>query len=109
MSRTVTIPAAFVVAASLCGLAACDPGYEFTIHNRCDFPMTVDYGDSDESDHRLTRDAVTIAPLATSSWTDLDDDINPPFGVLLLNGPRKGERITSDEPNVTIPESACPR
>lgn len=109
MSRTVTIPAAFVVAASLCGLAACDPGYEFTIHNRCDFPMTVDYGDSDESDHRLTRDAVTIAPLATSSWTDLDDDINPPFGVLLLNGPRKGERIKSDEPNVTIPESACPR
>jgi hypothetical protein len=93
---------------SLTGLTACDPGYTFTIHNPCDSTMTVDYGDSDESDHRLTRDAVTIAPRATSSWTDLDDDINPPFGVLLLNGPRTGERIKSETPDVTIPESACP-
>jgi hypothetical protein len=70
--------------------------------------MTVDYGDSDESGHRLTRDAVTITAHATSSWTDLDDDINPPFGLLLLDGPREGERIKSTEPDVTIPESACP-
>ena len=99
---------AFVAVACLSGLAACDPGYSFTIHNPCDSIMTIDYGDSDESDHRLTRDAVTIAPRATSSWTDLDDDINPPFGVLLLNGPREGERIKSEMPEVTIPESACP-
>jgi hypothetical protein len=102
------ITATFMVVASLSGLTACDPGYEFTIHNPCDSRMTVDYGDSDESDHRLTRDAVMIPPHATSSWTDLDDDINPPFGLLLLDGPRAGERIQSDEPKITIPESACP-
>jgi hypothetical protein len=38
----------------------------------------------------------------------LDPDINPPFGVLLLNGPRAGERIKSETPDVAIPESACP-
>ena len=101
--------AAALMVVGLSGLTACDPGYTFTIRNPCDSAMTVDYGDSDESDHRLTRDAVTIAPRATSSWTDLDDDINPPFGVLLLNGPRTGERIKSGEPDVTIPDSACPR
>ena len=101
--------AAALMVVGLSGLTACDPGYTFPIRNPCDSAMTVDYGDSDESDHRLTRDAVTIAPRATSSWTDLDDDINPPFGVLLLNGSRTGERIKSDEPDVTIPASACPR
>jgi hypothetical protein len=35
---------------SLTGLTACDPGYTFTIRNPCDSTMTVDYGDSDESD-----------------------------------------------------------
>jgi hypothetical protein len=109
IQRSVRLAPAFMVVACLSGLTACDPGYEFTIHNPCDTPMTVDYGDSDEPDHRLTRDAVTIAPRATSSWTDLDDDINPPFGLLLLDGPRAGERIKSETPEVTIPESACPR
>jgi len=38
----------------------------------------------------------------------IDYDIHPPFGALLLSGPRKGEIIKSESPEVTIPESACP-
>jgi hypothetical protein len=102
------ITAAVVVVAALSGLAACDPGYGFTIHNPCDSPMTVVLRDSDEFGQTGTGDAVTLEPRSTNTWTEIDPDINPPFGVLLLNGPRKGERIKSEEPNITIPESACP-
>jgi hypothetical protein len=107
MSRSVKVAAAFVIA-SLLGLTACDPGYDFTVHNRCDSPLTVVLRDSDEFGQTGTGDAVTLEPRSTNTWTEIDPDINPPFGVLLLNGPRKGERIKSEEPDVTIPESACP-
>ena len=99
---------AFMVVACLSGLTACDPGYEFTIHNPCDTPMTVDFRDSDEFGQRGT-DPVTVGPHSTTEWTVLDPDINPPFGLLLFDGPRAGERIKSETLEVTIPESACPR
>jgi hypothetical protein len=97
-----------VVVACLLGLTAFDPGYEFTVHNPCDAAMTVDFRDSDEFGQR-GADPVTVGPHSTTTWTVLDPDINPPFGLLLLDGPRTGERIESDTPGVTIPESACPR
>jgi hypothetical protein len=54
--------------------------------------------------------AVMPAPIHSSStWTQIDPDINAPFGALLLDGPREGELIKSETPDVTIPESACPR
>jgi hypothetical protein len=102
------IAAAWMVV-GLSGLTACDPGYTFTIHNPCDAPIRAVLRDSDEFGQSGTGDAVTIAPHSTNSWTEIDSDINPPFGVLLLNGPRTGERIKSGEPDVTIPDSACPR
>lgn len=101
--------AAFTVVAGLSGLTACDPGYEFTIHNPCAAPMKVDLRDSDELERSGTGGAVTIAPHSTNTWSQIDPDINPPFGVLLLDGPLEGEFIKSDEPDVTIPASACPR
>jgi hypothetical protein len=97
-----------VVVACLLGLTACDPGYEFTVHNPCVDPMTVDFRDSDEFGQR-GADPGTVGPHSTTTWTVLDPDINPPFGLLLLDGPPTGERIESDTPGVTIPESACPR
>ena len=103
------ITAAFMVVAGLSGLTACDPGYGFTIHNPCDAPMTVDLRDSDEFGRSGTGGAVTVASHSTTSWSQIDPHINPPFGVLFLDGPREGELIESDEPDVTIPESACPR
>jgi hypothetical protein len=103
------ITAGFMVVAGLSGLTACDPGYDFTIHNPCDAPMTVDLRDSDEFGRSGTGGAVTVASHSTNSWSQIDPHINPPFGVLLLDGPREGELIESDEPDVTIPESACPR
>jgi hypothetical protein len=98
-----------VVVACLLGLTACDPGYEFTVHNPCDAPMTVDFRDSDEFGRSGTGGAVTIEPHSTNTWSHIDPDINPPFGALLLNGPRADEIIKSKTPEVTIPESACPR
>jgi hypothetical protein len=106
MSRSVKVPAAFVVLVSLSGLAACDPGYEFTIRNPCDTSMTVDFRDSNEFGQR-GADPVTVGPHSTTEWSVIDPEIKPPFGLLLLDGPREGERIKSDEPDVTIPESAC--
>jgi hypothetical protein len=100
---------AFMVVACLSGLTACDPGYEFTIHNPCDTRMTVDLRDSDEFGRSGTGGAVTIGPHSTNSWSMIDPDINPPFGALLLSGPRGGEIIKSETPDVTILESACPR
>ena len=99
---------ALIVVACLSGLTACDPGYEFTVHNRCGTPMTIVLRDSDEFGQSGTGDAVTIGPHSTNTWSEIDPDINPPFGLLLLDGPRAGERIKSGEPNITIPESACP-
>jgi hypothetical protein len=99
---------AFMVVACLSGLTACDPGYEFTIHNQCDTPMTVDFRDSDEFGRSGTGGAVTVGPHSTTEWTVVDAHINPPFGLLLLDGPRAGERIKSETPEVTIPVSACP-
>ena len=96
-----------MVVAALSGLAACDPGYELTVHNPCDASMTVDFRDSNEFGER-GADPVNVGPHSTTEWTVLDPNINPPFGLLLLEGPRAGERITSDEPNITIPKSACP-
>jgi hypothetical protein len=97
-----------VVVACLSGLMACDPGYEFTIHNPCDTLVSVDFRDSDQFGQSGTGGAVAISPHSTSSWSRADPDINPPFGVLLLDGPRAGELIKSETPGVTIPESACP-
>jgi hypothetical protein len=105
---SVSIARAFIVVACLSGLTACDPGYEFTIHNPCDAPITVDLRDSDEF-RRVGISPVTIEPHSTSSWSQIDPDINAPFGALLLDGPREGELIKSETPDVTIPESACPR
>jgi hypothetical protein len=99
---------AFMVVACLSGLTACDPGHEFTIHNQCDTPMTVDFRDSDEFGRSGTGGAVTVGPHSTTEWTVVDAHINPPFGLLLLDGPRAGERIKSETPEVTIPVSACP-
>jgi hypothetical protein len=95
-----------MVVACLSGLTACDPGYEFTIHNPCDTPMTVDFRDSHEFGQRGT-DPVTVGPHSTTEWTVVDAHINPPFGFLLLDGPRAGERIKSETPEVTIRVSAC--
>jgi hypothetical protein len=104
----VSIARAFIVVACLSGLTACDPGYGFTVHNPCDAPITVDLRDSDEFD-RVGIDPVTLEPHSTNTWTQIDPDIEPPFGVLLLDGPRAGELIKPETPDVTIPESACPR
>lgn len=98
-----------VVVASLLGLTACDPGYEFAVHNPCDAPVTVDLRDSDEFGRRGTGGAITMGPHSTNSWSMIDPHITPPFGVLLLDGPREGELIKSETAEVTIPESACPR
>jgi hypothetical protein len=98
---------AFTVVACLSGLTACDPGSGFTVHNPCDAPITVDLRDSDEF-KRVGISPVTIEPHSTSSWTQIDPDINAPFGALLLDGPREGELIKSETPDVRIPESACP-
>jgi hypothetical protein len=103
------IAAAVKIVAGLSGPTACDPGHGFTVHNPCDAPMTVDLRDSDEFGRSGTGGAVTIAPHTTNTWTQIDPDINPPFGVLVLEGPLEGELIKSDEPDVTIPAPACPR
>ena len=92
----------------LSALTACDPGYEFTIRNPCDTSMTVDFRDSNEFGEHGT-DPVTVGPHSTTEWTVLDPNINAPFGLLLLDGPRAGDRIKSETPEVTIPKSACPR
>lgn len=97
-----------LTAALLSGLTACDPGYVFTIHNPCDTPMKVDFRDSNEFGRRGT-DPVTVGPHSTTEWSVIDPKIDPPFGLLLLEGPRARERINSETPEVTIPESACPR
>jgi hypothetical protein len=99
---------AFLLVVCLSWLTACDPGYTFTIRNPCNTPMTVDFRDSNEFSQR-GADPVTVGPNSTTEWTVLDAEIMPPFGVLLLDGPREGERISSETPDVTIPESACPR
>jgi hypothetical protein len=109
MRRSVKIPTAFMSVAFLSGLTACDPGYTFTVHNPCNAPMTVDYGDSDEFGERGIGDAVTMEPHSTTEWTELDAHIVPPFGLLLLNGPRAGDLVKSETPDITIPKSACPR
>jgi hypothetical protein len=92
---------------ALSPLAACDPGYSFTVHNPCDTPIRVDLRDSNEFGEGGT-DPITVGPHSTTEWTVLDPNINPPFGLLLVDGPRAGERIKSESPEVTIPESACP-
>ena len=66
------IPGALIMVAGLSGLAACDPGYEFTVRNQCDAPMTVDLRDSDEFDQSGTGGAVTIEPHSTSSWSQIE-------------------------------------
>jgi hypothetical protein len=105
---SVNIARAFIVVACLSGLTACDPGYGFTVNNPCDAPITVDLRDSDEF-KGVGISPVTIEPHSTSTWTQIDPDINAPFGALLLDGPREGALIKSETPDVTIPESACPR
>jgi hypothetical protein len=100
---------ATLIVACFFALAACDPGYEYTIHNPCDTPVSVDFRDSDQFGQSGTGGAVTISPHSTSSWSRADPDISPPFGVLLLDGPRAGELIKSESPDMAIPKSACPR
>lgn len=96
------IATAFMIVALL-GLTGCDPGYTFTTHSPCDASMTVDFRDSNEFGER-GADPVNVGPHSTTEWTVIDPNINPPFGLLLLDRPRAGERI-----NITIPRSACPR
>lgn len=55
-----------------------------------------------------TRYPTTIKPHSTTTYSTIDPDINPPFGLLLVDGPRAGELIKSETPEVTIPEAACP-
>jgi hypothetical protein len=108
----VSIARAFIVVACLSGLTACDPGYGFTVHSPCDAPIKVDFFDFGEFDRATpanTRYSTTVEPHSTTTWSTIDPDINPPFGLLLVNGPREGELIKSETPDVTIPESACPR
>jgi hypothetical protein len=88
-------------------MTACDPGYGFTVHNPCDAPIKVDLRDSDEFD-RVGISPVTVEPHSTNTLSKLDSDITPPFGALLLSGPREGEITKSETADVTIPESACP-
>jgi hypothetical protein len=100
-----------MVVACLSGLTACDPGYGFTVHSPCDAPIKVDFFDSDEFDRATlanTRYPTKVEPHSTTTWSTIDPDINPPFGLLLVDGPRAGELIKSDTPEVTIPASACP-
>jgi hypothetical protein len=56
--------------------------------------MTVDLRDSDEFG-RVGISLVTLEPHSTNDSTQLDSHINPPFGPLLLDGPREGEIIKS--------------
>jgi hypothetical protein len=56
----------------------------------------------------LTGGAVTLDPRSTNTWSEIDPHIKPPFGALLLNGPREGAIIKSEMPEVTFPDSACP-
>jgi len=100
---------AILIVVCLSALTACDPGYEFTIRNQCDTRITVDFGDSDEFGQNGLGGAVTMEPHSTVSWTVVDADVNPPFGLLLVDGPRAGDLIKSETPDVTVPESACPR
>jgi hypothetical protein len=110
VSRGMKLAATMVTFVSLSALAACDPGYSFTTHNPCDTSIRVTLLDSDEFDRTTaekSRFAATLPPHSDITWSTLDGHINPPFGVFLVNGPRSGEIIKSQTPEVTIPESAC--
>jgi hypothetical protein len=101
-----------LVTTSLCGLlVACDPGYGFTVHSPCDVRIRVAFFDSNEFD-RATRSQVrhptTVPPHSDTTWSTIDPDIEPPYGLLLIDGPRAGDLLQSTTPEVTIPDSACP-
>jgi hypothetical protein len=105
-------PAAMLLAVvGFSALTACDPGYQFRVHNPCDTPVKATFLDSDQFDRTAAMNGrlpATLPPHSDTSWSTLDRDINPPFGVFLVSGPRAGEIIQSATPEVTIPESACP-
>lgn len=102
--------AAILTFLCLSSLAACDPGYSFRTHNPCDTPIKVTFLDSDEFDRTATelgRYPVTLPPHSDITWSTLDASINPPYGIFLVDGPRAGEIIKSQTPEVTVPVSAC--
>jgi len=106
----VKLAAAVLTVAGLSALPACDPGYSFTTHNPCDTPINVTFLDSDEFDRTIAENSRFPTPLPPHSditWSTLDANINPPFGIFLVDGPREGEIIKSQTPEVTIPLSAC--
>jgi hypothetical protein len=102
----------YLVTASLCAfLVACDPGYGFTVHSRCDTPVRVAFFDSNEFDRATpgqVRYPTTVPPHSDTTWSHIDPDIQPPYGLLLIDGPRAGDLLQSTTPEVTIPDSACP-
>ena len=106
----VKLAAAILTFLGLSSLAACDPGYGFRTHNPCDTPINVTFLDSDVFDRtaaELGRFSTTLPPHSDITWSTLDANINPPYGIFLVNGPRAGDIIKSQTPEVTIPVSAC--
>jgi hypothetical protein len=104
------LAATIVTFVSLSALAACDPGYSFRTHNSCDTSIRVTLLDFDEFDRTTaekSRFPTTLPPHSDITWSTLDADINPPYGVFLVDGPRAGEIIKSQTPEITIPKSAC--
>jgi hypothetical protein len=102
----------WLLAGSVCALlVGCDPGYGFTVHNRCDAAIKVQFFDSNEFDRAIpsrVRYPTTIPPHSDTTWSTIDPDIEAPFGLLLIDGPRAGDLLKSATPEVAIPMSACP-
>ena len=104
------LAAAILTFLGLSSLAACDPGYGFRTHNPCDAPIRVTFLDSDEFDQpaaELERFPTTLPAHSDITWSTLDANINPPYGIVLVDGPRAGDIIKSQTPEVTVPVSAC--
>jgi hypothetical protein len=89
---------------------ACDPGYEFRVRNPCDTSIRVVFLDSNEfslSPLEESRLPTKIPARSDRRWSTIDPDIEPPFGVYLVDGPRAGEILKAPNPDITIPRSAC--
>ena len=92
-------------------LVACDPGYGFTVHSQCDRPVKVEFFDSNEFDRAKlskVRYPTTVPPHSDTTWSTLDPDIEPPYGLLLVNGPRAGDLLKASKPEIRLPTSVCP-
>jgi hypothetical protein len=49
-----------------------------------------------------------IPPEASFAWSTLDPDIEPPYGLLLVSGPRAGDLLKASKPEIRLPTSTCP-